>query len=144
VTVAGIVVVDLLVGVLAGLAVAVAILLLRLSKLSIDVEHMPEQGMSRLHLRGSATFLRLPDIAEALGDIPGDAEVHVHLDELAYLDHATIELLAHWEKTHRGRGGQVFMDWDDLHRRRSGPLREDMEIVLPDERDAEKEPASPM
>jgi MFS superfamily sulfate permease-like transporter len=141
VTVAGIVVVDLLVGVLAGLAVAVAILLLRLSQLSIDVEHLPEQGMSRLHLRGSATFLRLPDIAEALNGIPADAEVHVHLDDLAYLDHATVELLAHWEETHRERGGQVFMDWDDLHRRRSGPLRE---IVLPDGRSAGELPANPL
>ncbi|MGH2706940.1 MAG: SulP family inorganic anion transporter, partial [Actinomycetota bacterium] len=124
VTVATIVATDLLVGVLAGFGVAVALLLLRLSRLHIDVEHVPEQDLSRLHLRGSATFLSLPDIAEALDGIPADAEVHVHLDQLAHLDHAALEILANWERTHEERGGRVMIDWDDVHRcRRLGSRR---------------------
>jgi MFS superfamily sulfate permease-like transporter len=129
VTLAAMVVTDLLTGVLIGLGLAVALLLYRLSHLRIDIEHGVEQGLTRLHLRGSATFLRLPDIAETLESLPPDAEVHVHLEQLAHLDHATMELLATWEGDHRERGGRVVIDWDDVHRRRRTPLRE---VVGPD------------
>src|SRR3989440_2120728 len=45
---------DLLTGVLAGLGVAVALLLYRLAHLKIDIEHVLDPGLTRLHLRGSA------------------------------------------------------------------------------------------
>jgi MFS superfamily sulfate permease-like transporter len=129
VTLVTMVVTDLLTGVLAGVGLAVAFLLSRLSHLRIDIEHAVEQGLTRLHLRGSATFLRLPDIAETLESLPPDTEVHVHLEQLAHLDHATMELLATWEGDHRERGGRVVIDWDDVHRRRRTPHRE---VVGPD------------
>jgi MFS superfamily sulfate permease-like transporter len=131
VTLVSMVVTDLLTGVLIGLGLAVALLLYRLSHLRIDIEHAVDQGLTRLHLRGSATFLRLPDIAETLEGLPPDTEVHVHLEQLAHLDHATMELLATWEGDHRERGGRVVIDWDDVHRRRGTPLREVVEPDVP-------------
>ena len=47
-------------------------------------------------------FVSLPKLAEALEALPGDSEVHVHLDHLAYVDHACIELLKDWDERHPG------------------------------------------
>lgn len=61
-------------------------------------------------LRGCATFLRLPDIAETLETIPPDRELHVDLAGLHHIDHAVLELLAGWEQRHRAQGSGVIVD----------------------------------
>jgi MFS superfamily sulfate permease-like transporter len=114
ITVVGIVATDLLKGVLFGLGIAVAKILYHLSRLTISVDDDPQARVTVLHLRGSATFLRLPDIAEALERIPGDRELHVRFDDLEYLDYATIETLRANEEQHRAKGGRVVIDWGAL------------------------------
>jgi MFS superfamily sulfate permease-like transporter len=114
VTMAGVVTIDLLNGVLAGLAVAAVVLLHRLTHLRVDVEHDAGSRRSTLHLHGSATFLRLPKLADALEEIPPDREVHVHLDGLHHLDHAALELLTNWERTQRERGSAAAVDLSDV------------------------------
>lgn len=129
VTVGGIVAVDLLVGVALGLATAAIVLLHRLSHLSVAVEHDVDTGRTTIRLAGSATFLRLPHIAESLDALPPDTELHIRLDQLDHIDHAALDLLAQWERAHRDRGGRVIMDWDgpksgpaELARPGDGPL----------------------
>lgn len=85
---------GLLVGVALGLAVAAAALLYRLTHVHVTVEHDIDSTRSTVRLRGSATFLRLPEIAEALDTIPPGREVHLDLDGVAHIDHAVLELLA--------------------------------------------------
>jgi MFS superfamily sulfate permease-like transporter len=113
VTMAGVVAIDLLRGVLAGLAVAAVVLFHRLTHLSVDVEH-DAGGRSVVHLHGSATFMRLPKLAEALEGIPPDRELHVRLDGLAHVDHAALELLASWERVQRERGTAVVIDLSEV------------------------------
>jgi MFS superfamily sulfate permease-like transporter len=113
-TVVVIVATDLLKGVLFGLALAVGKILYHLSRLSIDVQDDPARNVTVLHLRGSATFLRLPDIAEALERIAPERELHVRFDRLEYLDYATIETLKACEAQHRAKGGSVRIDWGAL------------------------------
>jgi MFS superfamily sulfate permease-like transporter len=115
VTFGGVVATDLLKGVLAGIAMAAVLLLWRLSHLRIDVEHDTASLRSVLHLRGSATFLRLPELAEALAAIPADRRLHVRLDGLAHLDHAAWALIEDWQRSHRERGGEVVVDLTDRH-----------------------------
>ncbi|MCC6335855.1 MAG: SulP family inorganic anion transporter [Myxococcales bacterium] len=120
-TVTGIVALDLLKGVLLGLGLSMAYLLYKLSHLEIRLEDDAATKRAVLHLRGSATFLRLADIAEALDQVPTDRELHIRLDDLDSLDHATLELLSAWEKQHKARGADVIVDWGELDRRfRSG------------------------
>lgn len=116
-TIVGIVATDLLKGVLIGLALATAKLLLAFSRLDIRVEDDPNSKRSVLHLRGAATFLRLPDLADALEAVPADRELHVRFDKLDYLDHASLELLMSWEAQHKARGGTVVIEWDELDQR---------------------------
>jgi hypothetical protein len=67
-----------------------------------------------MSLEGSATFLRLPKLAAALEQIPPNTELHVHFDDLSYIDHACLDLLMNWEKQHRAQGGTLVVDWDGL------------------------------
>jgi len=117
ITVCGVVAIDLLSGVLIGLALSAARLLLRLSRLEMFVEQDPTNKRTVLHLRGAATFLRLADVADQLESVPPDHELHVHFDELDTLDHAVLELFRTWADQHHGRGGSVVLDWEVFEQR---------------------------
>lgn len=113
-TLAAVVAIDLLTGIVIGIALALMRLLWTISHLDIQVVKDPAAGRVDVYLDGTATFIRLPQLAEALERLPA-AEVHVHLDGLRYLDHACLELLAKWEQQHRSQGGKPILDWDLLH-----------------------------
>jgi len=118
VTVAVIVAVDLLTGVVTGVALAAAKLLWTFTHLAIQVDR--EGNRTVLHLRGSATFLRLPKLAAVLDAVAPSTELHVHLEELNYIDHACLDLITNWEKQHRTGGGKLVIDWDSLTARFRG------------------------
>ncbi|HEY2702284.1 MAG TPA: SulP family inorganic anion transporter [Candidatus Dormibacteraeota bacterium] len=109
VTVAGIVAIDLLTGVLLGLLAAAGMLLLRLSHIDVDLAHDPASARTTLRLRGSATFVRLPALAAALEQVAPERELHLHLDEVGHIDHAALDLLTGWVRAHRARGGLVTL-----------------------------------
>lgn len=113
-TVIGIVAVDLLTGVLVGLALSIAKLLYKVSHLTLRVEPRPDSHKVDLHMEGSATFLRLPKLADTLEALPPGVELHVHMDRLGYIDHACLEALAEWEKQKRSQGSTLVVEWEDL------------------------------
>jgi MFS superfamily sulfate permease-like transporter len=112
-----IVVTDLLAGVLIGLGLSALKLLITFSRLSVSVKDEPEERRTVIRLEGTATFLRLPTLASALEAVPTDRELHVHFEELAYIDHACLDLLMNWEKQHRATGGTLVIDWGSLRAR---------------------------
>ena len=115
ITLAIIVSVDLLLGVVIGIALSAAKLLHRFSHLDAELIADKENNHYQLKLAGAATFLRLPILAEHLDELPGDAELHVCLDKVWYIDHACFELLMNWAKAHWADGGSLVMDWEQLH-----------------------------
>ncbi|PRP90934.1 C4-dicarboxylic acid transporter DauA [Enhygromyxa salina] len=117
VTTIAVVATDLLTGVLIGLGLSVAKLLLRLSKLDIVVEDEPEENRTTVHLIGSATFLRLADVAETLEAVSPTRELLLRIDDLEHVDHAILELFRTWADQHASRGGRVVFDWELLERR---------------------------
>jgi MFS superfamily sulfate permease-like transporter len=100
-TVTMIVATDLLMGVATGFALALARLLYTFARLDVRLEQNGEAY--EIFLRGAATFMSLPLLAEALESVPAESEVHVHLDQVAYVDHACIELIEDWQERHQGR-----------------------------------------
>lgn len=108
---------DLLTGVLTGVGLALAKLVYTFSHLEVSLRAEPDGRRAVLHLRGAATFIRLPTLASALERVPPGAELHVDLEELDYVDHACLDLLMNWEKQHAAAGGRVVLDWDGLHGR---------------------------
>ena len=99
-----------------GLLSAAAKLLYTFAHVEIDVEQQGDRYDIDVH--GAATFVGLPRLAEALEQIPEDAEVHIHLGGLAYVDHACAELLQRQEERREQAGGSMVTEWDELHRLR--------------------------
>ncbi len=115
VTVATIVIFDLLTGIITGLVLSAAKLLYTFSHLDVHLELDPQQRKARLRLEGAATFIRLPKLAKALEEVPHDMELHVDFEQLTYIDHACLDLLMDWAKQHEKTGGRLVIDWQSLH-----------------------------
>jgi MFS superfamily sulfate permease-like transporter len=113
-TILGVVLLDLLTGVIIGIILSALKLLTEFARLETSYEPRPEPGTADLHVRGAATFLRLPALAAELEGVPSDIELHVHIDELTCIDHACFELLFNWQKRHESQGGRLVLDWERL------------------------------
>jgi MFS superfamily sulfate permease-like transporter len=111
-TIVGIVAIDLLTGIIIGLALSTARLVYSLAHL--DIERIDTNGRIELHLRDAATFVALPQLARALEEIPPGAEVHMHFDELDFIDHACLDFIAAFQERHQETGGKVIMEWRSL------------------------------
>jgi MFS superfamily sulfate permease-like transporter len=115
---------DLLKGVVLGLLLSLFKLLYVFSQLDIVQEEDEANNCTHLRLSGSATLIRLPMLAAALEQVKQGTEVHVHFENLDYIDHACLDLLSTWEKQHEASNGKLVIEWEELswkfHQRRSG------------------------
>jgi MFS superfamily sulfate permease-like transporter len=79
-------------------------------------------------------LIRLPKLAAALEEVRPGAEVKIHFENLDYIDHACLDLLANWEKQHALTGGTLDIEWEELsakfHQRRSGAQQKGMVRVV--------------
>ena len=116
-TVAGIVIFDLLTGVIIGLALSIVKLLAKATRLDIKVFHDDERRRCDIHLEGVATFVRLPQLAAALESINGETVVHLHIQNLYYIDHTCLDLLKVTAEQRAERGGALEVHWEELTHR---------------------------
>lgn len=96
---------DLLVGTLAGLAVAVVKTAIEVSRMHVRAEHTDEHV--RLELGGNATFLRLPHLLDHLERLPSDKHVHLDMTTVRHLDRACHQAVESWVDEHRRNEGSV-------------------------------------
>ncbi|MBX2801229.1 MAG: SulP family inorganic anion transporter [Myxococcales bacterium] len=122
-TVAAIVSVSLLEGLLIGFALSLLKLAWSFSRLDVQVEEQHDR--IDLRLRGSGTFVGLPILAKALDGVPKGNEVHLHLEDVDFVDHACFELLSDWRAQYEGSGGTVVLEWDTLEERGVYRMRSD-------------------
>ncbi|MEQ1716581.1 MAG: SulP family inorganic anion transporter [Hyphomicrobium sp.] len=113
-TIITIVLTDLLKGVVLGLVLSLLKLLYAFSHLEIRKDMTPGGKRVDLFLDGTATLIRLPKLAQALEQLPAGAEVHVHIQDLDYIDHACLDLMSNWDKQHKATGGSLTIEWDEL------------------------------
>jgi len=106
---------DLLLGVIVGIGLAAAKLLWTFTHLEIEKTTSPDSPEIRIHLKGAATFIRLPQLARELESQPVSSELHVDLHDLDYIDHACLELLMSHAQRHEKAGGSLVIDWESLH-----------------------------
>lgn len=108
---------DLLIGVLVGIGLSIAKLIYIFARLEVELEESTDHVRWELHLRGSATFLRLPKLAEALERVPANAELHVDVSQLDYIDAACLDLLDNWAEQNEADGAQLIIDAESLNKR---------------------------
>jgi MFS superfamily sulfate permease-like transporter len=112
ITVGGVVVGGLLLGVLLGLGTAAIKLLVSLARLDIEVEESDDE--IAVALSGAATFVSLPTLASQLENLPNGRAVVLHIGGLTYIDHACMELLREWQGGYEAQQGRAQIAWDDL------------------------------
>ncbi len=106
-TLAGVVVFDLLTGVLAGIGLSLVLMLRRTLWSGIHVER--EGDTWRVVVEGVLTFLSVPRLSKVMGTVPAGAAVRLEL-VVDYLDHAAFESLHNWQHAHERAGGTVDVD----------------------------------
>jgi MFS superfamily sulfate permease-like transporter len=117
VTVVTIVATNLLTGVLVGLGLSLLKLLYVFSHLDVRKEETPTKNRVDIYLSGAATLIRLPLLAAELDRLKPSSDVHVHINELDYMDHACIDLMTNWDRQHATTGGSLTIEWDELSRK---------------------------
>ena len=122
VTITGVVFLNLLEGVLIGLALAVALIVWRVVRAQVKAEQTGD-GTWRVLVEGSASFLSLPRLTKTLNAIPEGATVSVELS-VDFIDHAAHEAIEDWCRNHRDNGGTVTIcevGSVDMHSAVEGP-----------------------
>lgn len=114
---------DLLTGVIIGFALSLFRLSLQSSKLKIGVKDGDNDGKVTMSLEGSATFLRVPEMARTLERLPPGTKLHLDVERLQHVDHAYIELLRDFHRNAGARGSEMIVDWKELGRRVEGPAQ---------------------
>lgn len=105
---------SLLTGILVGIVLSILKLLWSISRLEVKVEFAKDRQKVDVRLEGSASFISLPRMQDALNAVPQDVEAHVHIHRLNYIDHACMEALGDWEKQRTDRGQAVNVEWNEL------------------------------
>ncbi len=104
VTVVSVVFLNLLHGVMIGLALAVALTGWRVVR--ARVEATPAGDEWHVVVEGACTFLSLPRLTGVLASVPERTTVTVHI-VANYLDHAAHQAISDWQRQHHATGGKV-------------------------------------
>ncbi len=46
--------------------------------------------------------------------MPRSGELHVHIEQLSYVDHAALETILNWERQAERAGGRLVLEWEEL------------------------------
>ncbi|MEO5315155.1 bifunctional SulP family inorganic anion transporter/carbonic anhydrase [Pseudarthrobacter sp. CC12] len=111
VTLLCVILLNLLEGVMIGLALAAVFVLWRVLRPSIQALPSPSRrdGKWRVSIAGSCSFFALPRLNRVLHSIPEGTDVLVELSA-DYVDHAFHEALLAWKNQHTAAGGSVLLE----------------------------------
>ncbi|MGH3698186.1 MAG: SulP family inorganic anion transporter, partial [Pseudonocardiaceae bacterium] len=114
VTVASVVLLNLLEGVLIGLGLSLLMVLRRVVWSGVHAQQVwPESADApacwRVLVEGTLSFLSVPRLSRVLAQVPRGSHVVVEM-VVDFLDHAAYEHLAGWQQQHEATGGTVVVD----------------------------------
>ncbi|AQT79526.1 carbonic anhydrase [Mycolicibacterium litorale] len=107
VTILGVVFLNLLEGVLLGLALAVVLTVWRVARARIHAEQSDDNDW-RVAVEGSCTFLSLPQLHTALRTVPAGTRVTLEVS-VDFIDHAAQQVIEDWQRQHESSGGSVLV-----------------------------------
>ena len=95
-----------------GIVLSVGKLIYKVSRL--DIRKVETESRTEIYLGGAATFINMPKLMSALESLPKGNDVHIHIKDLAYIDHACLDCISHWKEQHEASGSQLEIEWDGL------------------------------
>jgi carbonic anhydrase len=108
VTLAGVVLLNLLAGVLIGLGLSLLTVLRRRVWSGVHVQRVTS-GSWRVVVAGTVSFLSIPRLSRMLAQVPRGSHVVVEM-VAEFLDHAARDHLTGWRQQHEAAGGTVVVD----------------------------------
>jgi carbonic anhydrase len=110
VTILSVVFLNLLEGVVIGLAVAIGFLLVRITRVPVTVQPIGDAQSKqwRIDIDGTLSFLLLPRLTKALASVPQGSQVTLNLNA-DYIDDSVSETISDWQRSHEDRGGVVVI-----------------------------------
>ena len=128
---------NLLEGVLIGLALAAVSVLWRVLRASVQAHPpVPPSDLWRITITGSCSFFALPRLNRVLHSVPDGKDVVVELNA-DYLDHAFREAVVAWRKQYQATGGTVALE------EHGNTLFQDAAHQVPKRREAHELPLPP-
>jgi len=106
-TFAAVVGTDLLTGVLVGLALSVVESVRHLRRPGFRVRKVDTEAAAELHLAGTATFLRLPELLAAVEAAPADRDLRIRTRGLRHTDHTFASTLQQLAARNTARGRRI-------------------------------------
>jgi MFS superfamily sulfate permease-like transporter len=100
---------DLLTGVLVGIALSLIEVIPNLKRLKLGVDHHEADEHTAISLSGTATFVQLPRLSDALDKAPADKPLTIDVRGLAAVDHSCAELFREWLARRRASGASVTL-----------------------------------
>lgn len=107
VTVLGVVFLNLLHGVILGLAVSILLTLWRVAHTQVTAEPTGEDHW-QVTVEGTCTFLSLPRMHRTLDSVPSGSHVTLTMSA-SFIDHAAREFIEAWQRQHEACGGTVIV-----------------------------------
>ena len=107
VTLTGVVFLNLLEGVLLGLALSIMMTAWRVARARISAKPTAD-GDWQVRITGSATCLSLPRLHQTLSSVPAGTPVTLVLST-TFVDHAAREYISAWQRQHEATGGRVHI-----------------------------------
>ena len=104
VTAVSVIFLNLLHGVMIGLALAIALTGWRVIRARVEAQPVGEEW--RVVVEGACTFLALPRLTRVLASIPAGSNVTLAIS-VNYLDHAAHQAITDWRRQHEAMGGRV-------------------------------------
>ena len=120
VTVAGVVFVNLLAGVIAGLALSILMMTWRVAQAKVNALPLGEDRW-QVSITGSCTFLSLPRLHRTFDSVPPATTVVLAMS-VNYVDHASQEYIDSWRRQHEAAGGIVVTVTGPCHACLAGPV----------------------
>lgn len=100
---------NILFGVLVGVVMTGIKILKDLSTLKIETDEN-----FNVFMYGSATFISIPEMISRLNKLPMKKDIHIHVNELDFIDPSSFEQLLDWEQQYIASGGSVHIEWEEL------------------------------
>jgi len=100
---------DLLTGVLVGIALSLIEVIPHIKRLKLGVDHQEADEHAAISLSGTATFVQLPRLSDALDKAPADKPLTIDVRGLAAVDHSCAELFREWLARRRASGASVTL-----------------------------------